>query len=241
KGAADMVLTDDNFASIRSAVEEGRGVFDNLLKFIIWTLPTNVGETCIIMGAVLLGFALPILPAQLLWINLGTSLFLGMMLVFEPREKGLMDRPPRPPGRPLLTFPLLMRTGLVSLIMIAGAFWIFFRELRVTDGNLDMARTAVVNVVVIVETTYLFCCRSLNHSLFSIGIWSNRLALLGALCMVATQMLFTFAPFMNRAFHSAPLGFDAWLRIGAVGLLAFAVVELEKWIRFGRGKARLPE
>ncbi len=241
KGAADMVLTDDNFASIRSAVEEGRGVFDNLLKFIIWTLPTNVGETCIIMGAVLLGLALPILPAQLLWINLGTSVFLGMMLVFEPQEKGLMARPPRPPGRPLLTFPLLMRTGLVSLIMIAGAFWIFFHEMRTTDGNLDVARTAVVNVVVIVETTYLFCCRSLNHSLFSIGIWSNRLAIVGALCMVASQMLFTFAPFMNRAFHSAPLGFDAWIRIASVGLLAFLVVELEKWIRFGRGRAGLPE
>ncbi len=242
KGAADMILTDDNFASIRSAVEEGRGVFDNLLKFILWTLPTNVGETCIIMGAVLLGFSLPILPAQLLWINLGTSLFLGMMLVFEPREKDLMDRPPRPPGRPLLTFPLLMRTGLVSLIMIAGAFWIFFREMKVTGGDLDMARTAVVNVVVIVETTYLFCCRSLNHSLFAIGIWTNRLALLGAACMIGTQMLFTYTPFMNQAFHSAPLGLDAWIRIGAVGLIAFLAVELEKWIRFGRGRRdALPE
>ncbi len=240
KGAADMILTDDNFASIRSAVEEGRGVFDNLLKFIIWTLPTNVGETCIVLGAVLFGLALPILPAQLLWINLGTSVLLGMTLVFEPREKGLMERPPRPPSRPLLTLPLLMRTGLVSLVMIAGAFWIFFREMR-TTGDLDVARTAVVNVVVIVETAYLLCCRSLSHSLVSIGLLSNRLAILGALCMVAVQMLFTFAPFMNRAFHSAPLDAAAWLRIAAVGLLAFLVVELEKRIRFGRTEAALPE
>lgn len=243
KGAADMVLTDDNFTSIRHAVEEGRSVFDNLLKFIIWTLPTNVGETCIVMGAVLAGMALPILPAQLLWINLGTSILLGLTLVFEPREEGLMSRPPRPPSRPLLTFPLIMRTGLVSLIMIAGAFWIYFYERRGPHGNLDLARTAVVNVVVMVETTYLLCCRSLNHSLFSIGLLSNRLAVVGVLGMVAVQVFFTYSPFMNRAFHSAALGPESWWRIVLVGLLALFVVELEKWIRFGRakGSAPLPE
>jgi cation-transporting ATPase F len=235
KGAADMILTDDNFASIQAAVEEGRSVFDNLLKFIIWTLPTSVGETCIIMGAVFLGLVLPVMPVQLLWINLGTSVFLGMMLVFEPKENGLMERPPRPPGRPLLTFPLLMRTGLVSLIMISGAFWIFYRELNST-GNIDIARTAVVNVIVMVETGYLFSCRSVNHSLFSIGVWSNRAALLGAGCMIGLQILFTYSPWMNRLFETAAPDAGTWLRIIAVALVSFLAVELEKWIRFGNGR-----
>jgi cation-transporting ATPase F len=242
KSAADMILTDDNFASIRAAVEEGRGVFDNLLKFIIWTLPTNIGETCIITGAVLLGLTLPILPVQLLWINLGTSIFLGLMLVFEPKEKGLMDRPPRAPARPLLTLPLLMRTGLVSLIMIVGAFWVFFRGLDAT-GNPDVARTAVVNLIVMVETAYLFNCRSLNHSLPHIGLWTNRLAVLGAVGMVVTQLFFTYSPLMNELLHSHPIDGAAWLRIAAVGLVAFSAVEFEKWLRFGRGRDKnlIPE
>ncbi len=234
KGAADMILTDDNFAAIESAVEEGRGVFDNLLKFIVWTLPTNLGETCIVMGAVFFGLALPILPVQLLWINLGTTVCLGMMLMFEPKEPGLMKRPPRDPRRPLLTFPLLMRTGLVSLFMVAGGFWIFFRELQLSGGDLSTARTAVVQLIVLVETAYLFNCRSLHQPLTAIGLWSNRPAIAGAVAMVGVQFLYGYAPFMNALFQSTPLGIASWLRIGGVALLCFLVVELEKYLRFGR-------
>ncbi len=125
KGAAAMILTDDNFASIEAAVEEGRGVFDNLTKFIVWTLPTNTGEAMILLAAIVFGTELPAVPVQLLWVNLMTAILLGLMLVFEPKERDLMARPPRDPKRPLLTYPLIMRTGLVSLIMMAGAFWLF--------------------------------------------------------------------------------------------------------------------
>jgi Ca2+-transporting ATPase len=238
-----MILTDDNFASIQAAVEEGRGVFDNLRKFIVWTLPTNLGEGCIILVAVLLGITLPVLPVQLLWINMSTAILLGLMLVFEPNEKDLMSRPPRDPKRPLLTFPLIMRTGLVSLFMIGGGLWLFFHQLNVAGDTTNEARTAVVNVIVMVEVAYLFSCRSLNHSLFSIGFFTNRLAILGATCMVAAQMLFTYAPVMNRLFQSTPLSLDAWTRILAITFLSFIAVELEKWIRFGgnRGKNRPPE
>ena len=128
KGAADMLLTDDNFATIEAAVEEGRGVFDNLTKFIVWTLPTNGGEALLILTAIFLGVALPALPVQLLWVNMSTAIFLGLMLVFEPKEPGLMLRPPRDPRRPLLTFPLLMRTGLVSLLMQIGGYTLFHLE-----------------------------------------------------------------------------------------------------------------
>jgi magnesium-transporting ATPase (P-type) len=240
KGAADMILTDDHFATITAAVEEGRGVFDNLRKFIIWTLPTSLGGGCIVLLAMLLGFTLPVLPVQLLWVNLTTALLLGLMLVFEPKEPGLMHRPPRDPAKPLLTFPLFMRTGLVTLIMVAGAYWLFRYESGVAGETLAGARTAVVNVVVGVETAYLFCCRSLNRSIFRVGFWTNRFAFLGAVTMLAAQLLYTYAPVMNRLFHSTPLPLESWLRVAAVALAAFVAVEFEKWVRFGgeRGEGR---
>lgn len=239
KGAADMVLTDDNFATIQAAVEEGRGVFDNLRKFIVWTLPTNVGEGSIILVAMLFGFVLPVVPVQLLWINMATAVLLGLMLVFEPKEADLMDRPPRDPKQPLLTLPLFMRTGLISLIMILGGYWLYFYETSVAGESIATARTAVVNVIVMVEVAYLMSCRSLNHSLLHVGVFSNPWALIGSAGMIAAQLLFTYAPFMNHLFHSAPLAPGAWLRIGAVTLLSFAAVEFEKWIRFGRHRGRV--
>ncbi len=243
KGAAAMILTDDNFASIEAAVEEGRGVFDNLTKFIVWTLPTNVGEAMVLLTAILFGTTLPMLPVQLLWINMMTAILLGLMLVFEPKEKDLMGRPPRDPKRPLLTFPLLMRTGLVSLIILAGAFWLFFWELRSEGVTEAAARTAVINVIVLVEIAYLFSCRSLHHSVFAIGLFTNWWAIGGALGMLAAQLLFTYLPLMNKLFHTAPIDAESWLRIAAVAGAAFVAVEIEKWIRFGgrRGEHAVPE
>jgi Ca2+-transporting ATPase len=235
KSAADMILTDDNFASIEAAVEEGRGIFDNLKKFIVWTLPTNVGESFVLLAAILLGTALPMLPVQLLWINMTAVTLLGTMLVFEPREPDLMDRPPGDPNQPILTFPLFMRTGFVSLLMLAGGFALFLWELRREGASLAEARTAVVNAIVVVEAFYLLNCRSLSRSIFSLGIFSNLWVILGIGLIVAIQLLFTYAPIMNELFHSAPISGEAWLRIVAVGAIAFAAVELEKWIRFGRG------
>jgi magnesium-transporting ATPase (P-type) len=237
KGAADMVLTDDNFASIEAAVEEGRGVFDNLTKFIVWTLPTNGGEALILLTAIFVGLTLPILPVQLLWINMTTAILLGLMLVFEPKERGLMERPPRDPRRPLLTFALVMRTGLVSIVMLAGAYWLFRWEMQVEGETLDAARTAVVNVIVCVEIAYLFNCRSLNHSFFSLGFLANPWALAGAGAMIAAQLLFTYTPMMNRLFQSAPLAAESWLRISAVALAVFTIVEAEKWLRYGRARS----
>jgi cation-transporting P-type ATPase F len=243
KGAADMILTDDNFASIEAAVEEGRGVFDNLTKFIVWTLPTNTSEGLIVLAAILFGTALPALPVQLLWVNMMTSVFLGLMLVFEPKEGDLMSRPPRDPKRPLLTHALVMRTGLVGLIVLGGSFWLFDWEISVEGNTVAAARTAVINVIVLVQVAYLFNCRSLNHSPFAIGLFTNGWAIVGALCAIIAQLFFTYNPAMNKLFHSAPMSGESWLRIGGVAVLAFAVVELEKWIRFGRrpDKYEIPE
>ncbi len=242
KGAAAMVLTDDNFASIEAAVEEGRGVFDNLTKFIVWILPTNLGEAAMLITSILLGLPLPALPLQLLWVNL-TDTLLGLPLAFEPKEQGLMRRPPRNPRQPLLTHPLIMRTGLVTLIILVGGLALFLWELRAENGGLAVARTTVVNLFVVVEAFYLFNCRSLNRSVFTVGLFGNRFALVGTAGMLGAQLLFTYAPVMNKLFHTAPIGVESWLRIATAAAAAFAAVELEKWIRFGgqRGEHAIPE
>lgn len=233
KGAAAMVLTDDNFATIEAAVEEGRGVFDNLAKFIVWTLPTSGGEALILLSSILLGLALPALPIHLLWVNLTTAIFLGVTLVFEPKEDDLMRRKPRNPNQPILTFPLIMRTGLVSLVMLTGALWLFYYELNVEGHPIEMARTAVVNVVAIVELGYLFNCRSLHRNFSNIGIWSNRAAIGGAIAMVAAQLAFTYTPFMQRLLHTASIDLGAWMRVTGLAALSFGIVEFEKWLTKG--------
>ncbi len=231
KHAADMVLTDDNFASIEAAVEEGRGVFDNLTKFIIWTLPTNAGEAAVLFIAILLGTALPILPVQLLWVNMTTALLLGLMLVFEPKEEDLMQRPPRNPKLPLLTPTLVLRILMVTAIMAGGALALFYWGTR--SGNLSEAegRTLVVNVIVVVEMFYLLACRSLTRSMFSVGLLSNPRLIGGIAVMLLAQLAFTYVPVMQTLFHSAPLGLESWLWIAGVGAAAYAATELEKMVR----------
>ncbi len=234
KGAAAMVLTDDNFASIEAAVEEGRCVFENLTKFIVWTLPTNASEGLILICAIVAGIALPVLPVQLLWVNMTTSVLLGLMLVFEPKESGLMQRPPRDPKQPLFTGALLLRTVWVSAIAVAGAFWLFFWEMNFEGETLAEARTAVINVIVAVETVYLFNCRSLTRSFLSVGFLTNRWVIAGALLMLAVQLAFTYTPLMNELFRTAPISGGSWLRIMGVAAVVFFAVEFEKWLRFGR-------
>jgi magnesium-transporting ATPase (P-type) len=171
---------------------------------------------------------------QFLWINMTTSVFLGLALAFEPKERDLMQRPPRPPTRQILDHALLMRTGLVSLLMLAGAFGLFLWESRAETSGLAEARTVVVNVIVMAEAFYLLNCRSLTHSVRSLGLFSNPWAIGGIVAMIAAQVFFTYAPVMNRLFHTAPISGEAWLRIVGVGLVVFLVVGLEKWLRFGR-------
>ena len=229
--ACDMVLTDDNFASIEAAVEEGRGVFDNLTKFIVWTLPTNVGEGLVVVASVLLGTDLPMSPVQILWVNMTTAVLLGLMLAFEPKEPGIMERLPRNPHAPILRYPMVMRVGLVSLLLLIGAFGMFEWMRAVRQTSLEEARTVAVNVFVIGELFYLFNCRSLTKSMFHIGVFSNLAVIGGMLGMVALQLLFTYLPAMNRLFGSAPIGWDAWGLMVVFGLIVYVIVEVEKRLR----------
>jgi Ca2+-transporting ATPase len=230
KEAADMVLTDDNFASIEAAVEEGRGVFDNLTKFIIWTLPTNMGEGLVILAAIITGVALPILPVQILWINMTTAVLLGLMLAFEPKEHEIMMRAPRNPQAPILTRELIGRIVIVGTLLLVGAFGLFEWELM-HGADIAEARTVAVNVFVMVELFYLFNCRSLTKSIFRLGFFSNPWVWGGVATMLVLQVLYTYLPAMNWMFHSAPISLEAWGRILAVSVIAFFVVGVEKWAR----------
>ncbi len=230
KDASAMVLTDDNFATIEAAVEEGRGVYDNITKFITWTLPTNLGEGLVILTAIMLGATLPVLPVQVLWINMTTALLLGLMLVFEPKEPGIMDRPPRDPDQPILTRVLVDRIILVSVLMLIGAFGLFEYELA-SGATTAEARTVAVNVFVLVETAYLLNCRSLTQSFITLGFFSNPPLLAGMAAMVALQVLFTYMPFFHLVFESAPIDLAAWGRVAAVAFGVMLVVGVEKALR----------
>jgi Ca2+-transporting ATPase len=239
KEAADMVLTDDNFASIEAAVEEGRGVFDNLTKFIAWTLPTNLGEGLVILAAIFAGVALPILPVQILWINMTTAVLLGLMLAFEPKEAGIMQRPPRSPKAPILDRTLIGRILLVGALLLAGAFGLFEYFERI-GYSLAETRTVAVNVFVFGEMLYLFNCRSLVQPSWKSGLRTNHLLFGGVGAMLALQLLYTYLPGMNRLFGSAPMDWLSWVWVVGAALAIHVIVEVEKWIRRRRAKSHPP-
>jgi cation-transporting P-type ATPase F len=232
KDASDMVLTDDNFSSIEGAVEEGRAVFDNLTKFIAWTLPTNLGEGLVILAAIVLGTQLPIQPIQILWINMTTAVLLGLTLAFEPKEPGIMDRPPRASGEPILNFKLIMRTLLVGCILLVSAFGLFIYEYKVLGVSLREAQTVATTVFVVLEAVYLLNCRSLVRPLSQVGFFTNKWVFAGIGVMLLSQLLFIYTPLFNILFHSSPISLYAWLRILAAGAVLFTIVSIEKHLRY---------
>ena len=176
---------------------------------------------------VLAGVPLPILPAQVLWINMTTAGALGLVLALEPKEPGLMQRPPRHPQAPLLTRALLQRVMLVGLMILGVAFGLFaWGEAR--GASVAEARTMAVNAIVIVQLFYLLNCRSLPRSIFEIGVFSNRWVVGGVALMLALQLLFTYVPVMNTVLSSAPMSLPAWGLAALAGLAAYLVVEVEK-------------
>jgi magnesium-transporting ATPase (P-type) len=231
KQAAQVVLADDNFASIASAVREGRTVYDNLKKTISFFLPINGGESLSIVVAILIGTTLPITPLQVLWVNMVSSLCLALALAFEPTEPDAMTRPPRSPDEPILSGFLAWRVILVSALFLAGVFGIF--EWAITRGaEIETARTLAVNTLVVMEVFYLFSIRFLRTpSLTLRGVIGTPVVLASVAAVVALQLLFTYAPFMERFFDTRPIGLaDGWPVIMA-GVLLFIILEIEKAVR----------
>ncbi len=231
KEAAEMVLADDNFASIVAAVREGRTVYDNLRKVIGWTLPTSSGEALTILVAIGFGFALPVTPVQILWVNMITAVALGLALAFEPTEPGTMARPPRPRAEPLLPALLLWQIAYVSLLFVAGAFGIFFwAEGRGID--IDTARTMVVNALVVMEVFYLFSIRYVHGTALTLrGVVGTPAVLLGLAAVVAAQFAMTYLPAMNLLLGTRPLALADGAATIAIGIAVLALCEVEKAVR----------
>ncbi len=205
-------------------------MFDNLTKFIVWTIPTNIGEGLVILTAIAAGVVLPITPLQILWINMTTAVLLGMTLAFEPNEGDLMERPPRDPKLPLLSSELVLRTIFVSLMLLGGAFGLHALELARGASHAE-ARTVAANVFVVVEAFYLLNCRSLLRSIHALGFFTNMWVWGGIGAMAALQLLFTYLPVMNVLFGTAPIDAASWARILGVGFAASALVGAEKAVR----------
>jgi magnesium-transporting ATPase (P-type) len=228
--AAQIVLLDDNFASIVAAVREGRTVHDNIRKVIAFTLPTNGGEAIAVLVAILAGLTLPMTATQILWINLVTTVSLDMVLAFEPAEPGVMRRPPRRPDAPLLTPFLLWRVLLVSALFALVLLVLFF-EARAQGADVETARTMVVNMLVVAELFYLFNVRFLHMGSIS---WRGLLgtpAVLGAIgFVVLAQLAFTYLPVMNALFASRPLTLGQGALIIALGVALLLLLEGEKLV-----------
>jgi magnesium-transporting ATPase (P-type) len=244
RSASEMVLADDNFASIERAVEEGRTVYDNLKKTILFILPTNGAEALLVVAGVALALGeLPITPVQILWVNMITAVTLALALAFEPTEPGVMARPPRDPGDPLLSRFLMRRIVYVSVFVSTGCLLLFQWELG-RGSDPDYARTAVVNALVAAQLWYLFTCRfQWKASVGWDALVGNRAALIAAGILIAVQGAFTYLAPFQFLFSTQPLRLSSWVPILAVGFFLYVAVELEKAAgrSSGRGMERDPE
>jgi magnesium-transporting ATPase (P-type) len=231
KEAAELVLADDNFASIVAAIRQGRTVYDNLKKVITWTLPTNAGESMTIVVALLFGMTLPVTPIQILWINLITAVTLGIALAFEPTEENTMRRPPRLRTESLLSGALVWQIILASLLFVCGVFGIYNHAIG-QGYSLELARTMVVNMIVVMEIFYLFFVRNIyGTSLTWPAVRGTAVVWLTVTIVVVAQFAITYLPFLQRVFVTEAIAFRDGLLICGIGLVLFAILETEKQIR----------
>ncbi len=240
--AAEIVLADDNFASIAAAVREGRTVYDNIKKVISWTLPTNGGEAMTILVALLFSMAMPVTPVQILWVNLVTAITLGIALAFEPTEANTMRRPPRPRHEPILDGQLVWQIVLVSTVFCAGVFGVFAYATQ-RGYDLAVSRTMAVNTLVVLEIAYLFFIRNIHGtSLTWEAVKGTRIIWACILTVTALQFALTYVPPLQAVFGMAAVGILDGIVIVLVGVALFALLELEKQLRLTiqrKGKATL--
>ncbi len=231
KEAAELVLVDDNFASIVCAIREGRTVYENIQKVISWTLPTNAGQAMTIIVALLFGLTLPITPIQILWVNLVTGVTLGLALAFEPSTATTMRRPPRPRYEPLLNSTLVWNIIFVSLLFLCGVYGVYKYALD-RGASLKLARTLAVNMLVIMEIFHLFFIRNIyNTSLTWQNIRGTKIVWITVSIIILAQCAFTYLPWAQVVFITEPMPFWDWILIIIIGTVMFALTEIEKQIR----------
>lgn len=228
--ASEMVLTDDNFSTIVAGIEEGRGVYDNIRKALVFILPTNAGEALVILLAVLSGFALPLTPVQVLWVNMATAVTLALALAFEPLENKVMQLPPRDPKTGLVTRLMVARIVWVGLFLTGAVFGMFGHVLEAT-GDEALARGVALNMLVAGEVVYLFNCRRWSTPSFTFeALTANPVAWLSVAVLAGLQAALTYWPPLQQVFGLAGLGTGHWMLIAGLALLLFVLVEIEKWV-----------
>lgn len=231
KEAAELVLADDNFASIVAAVREGRTVYDNLKKVISWTLPTNAGEAMTIVVALYFGMTLPVTPVQILWVNLITAVTLGIALAFEPTEDNTMRRPPRSRGEPLLRGELVWHIVFVSLLFLSGVYGIYHYAID-NEYSLELARTLAVNTLVVMEIFHLFFIRNIyGTSLTWKAVRGTKVVWMVVIAITLAQLAMTYLPLLQAVFATEAIPFWDGVLVIAIGVALFAIIETEKQIR----------
>jgi len=228
--ASDIVLSDDNFATITAAIEEGRIVFSNIRKVTFFLLSTAVGELIVILAAVLMNWPLPFVAVQILWINLVTNGLQDIALAFEPGEPGILKRKPRPPSEGILTRRLAERLGGVGFVLAAGTAGIFWWTFEQSGGNLEMARTAAMTQMVVFQFFHVLNCRSLDRSIFQIDFFSNKFLFVSVLAALLAHLSVLHVGFMQTIFRTMPLTIEQWLLIITVGSLVIIGGEIDKVI-----------
>jgi Ca2+-transporting ATPase len=230
KEASAMVLTDDNFSNIVAAVEEGRGIYDNIRKFIRYLLSCNVGEVLVMFLAVLGGLPLPLLPIQILWMNLVTDGLPAMALGVDPYDNDIMTRPPRHPRESVFSHGMTWRIGISGALIGMGTLLSF--RLGLNLGDLDLARTIAFNTLVFFQLFFVFACRSEFHSIVEVGLLTNPYLVGAVLISTALQLLVVYVPFLQPVFHTVPLRGEHWVLIlsiasapTVVGILSRCLVE----------------
>ncbi|MFD6175647.1 MULTISPECIES: cation-translocating P-type ATPase [unclassified Isoptericola] len=235
KEAAEVVLADDNFATIERAVEEGRRIYDNIRKSVLFLLPTNGAQSLVILVAVLFGLTLPLAPVQVLWINMITAVTLSLGLAYERAEPDVMARPPRDPKASILDAVFVRRILVVSLLIGGATLFVFYAE-RAQGAPLAEAQTAAVTMLALGQLAYLFNCRFLDRSSLTVDVLrGNRVVWISAAALVALQCVFVYAPFMHSWFDSAPISGVQWAKTIGLALVVFLLVEGVKAV--GRARA----
>lgn len=231
KEAAEIVLADDNFATIRSAIREGRRIYDNLRKSVVFILPTNGAQSLVILIAVVFGLTLPLTPVQVLWVNMVTAVTLSLALAYEPAEAGIMTRPPRRPGGSIISMRELGFVLAVSFL-IGGATLAIFGIVVAAGHDVVYARTEAVTMLALGQLAFLFNCRFLSRSSLTTQVLrGNPVIWWSALALIVFQLIYTYVPFMNALFDSRPLAAQDWLLPLALSVVIFLVVEVLKWLR----------
>ena len=231
KEASDFVLTDDNFNTIAKAVSEGRTVYDNIVKSIVFILPTNLAEALVIFIAIALGRTMPITPAQILWVNMITAVTLALSLAFERAERDVMKRPPRAYGQGLFSASLVTRILIVGSLGASIVFALFYYY-RTDGASTEYARTVAVNTLVIIEVFYLLNCRLLTQSIFTRDfLTGSRPMFIASLSVIMLQLMFSYLPLSQNLFGLATIALNDWLFIVAAAAPVMLLVELEKYVQ----------